>query len=70
MDAITASSKRNEKPKRPKSTVKKCYRCGEDHEPKTCTNLRVCYRCRGTDHLSVDCPKKPKKKVSTVVEEV
>ena len=36
----------------------RCYRCGGTHDPKTCTNPRICYRCKGTDHLSKDCPKK------------
>jgi hypothetical protein len=36
----------------------RCYRCGGAHDPKTCTNPRICYRCKGTDHLSKDCPKK------------
>lgn len=38
----------------------RCYRCGGTHDPKTCTNLRICYKCKGTDHLSKDCPKKKK----------
>jgi hypothetical protein len=38
----------------------RCYRCGGAHDPKTCENPRVCYKCRGTDHLSKDCPKKRK----------
>jgi hypothetical protein len=37
-------------------SVKRCYRCGEKHDPNTCTNARICYRCRSTDHLSRDCP--------------
>lgn len=39
----------------------RCYRCGGAHDPKTCENPRVCYKCRGTDHLSKDCPKKKTK---------
>lgn len=38
----------------------RCYRCGGDHDPNTCENPRICYKCRGTDHLSKDCPKKKK----------
>lgn len=41
----------------------RCYRCGEKHDPTECANQRICYKCKGTDHLSKDCPKK---KLSTV----
>jgi hypothetical protein len=39
----------------------RCYRCGGAHDPKTCENQRICYKCRGNDHLSKDCPKKKSK---------
>jgi hypothetical protein len=39
---------------------KRCYRCGQAHDPKLCVNPRMCYRCRGTDHLSSECPQKKK----------
>lgn len=53
-----AEDNRKEKKLRIKSEIKHCYRCGGDHDPKTCTNPRICYRCRATDHLSSQCPKK------------
>lgn len=37
---------------------KRCYRCGEYHDPQTCSNERICYRCRQTGHLSKFCPLK------------
>lgn len=52
--------KNKPKPKKEKDATPKCYRCGQAHEPKTCTNPRICYRCRGTDHLSNACPQKKK----------
>jgi hypothetical protein len=44
----------------PPQGVKTCYRCGQIHsqDPKQCPNPRICYKCKGTDHLSSDCPKK------------
>lgn len=46
---------------KPKNAIKKrCFRCGEAHNPITCNNPRVCYRCKGTGHLSTECPKKSK----------
>lgn len=38
-----------------KKKDKRCYRCGGDHEPNTCKNPRVCYKCRSTEHLSKFC---------------
>jgi hypothetical protein len=38
--------------------TKRCYRCGEKHDPATCKNPRICYRCKATDHLSSNCPKR------------
>ena len=38
--------------------TKRCFRCGECHDPKKCTNARICYRCKSTDHLSSECEKK------------
>lgn len=43
-----------------KEKVKHCYRCGQLHDAAMCTNPRICYRCRGTDHLSSQCPHKKK----------
>eukprot|EP01038_Epipyxis_sp_PR26KG_P011339 gene11339-15204_t len=40
---------------------KHCFRCGLLHDPSTCLNPRICYRCKGTDHLSSSCPMKAKK---------
>lgn len=37
---------------------KACYRCGKMHDPLTCNNPRICYRCKSTSHLSSDCPLK------------
>jgi hypothetical protein len=37
---------------------KRCYRCGQLHDPKTCANPRICYRCRQNDHISSNCPLK------------
>lgn len=44
----------------PPAGVKTCYRCGQVHsqEPNQCPNPRICYKCKGTDHLSSNCPKK------------
>jgi len=39
----------------------RCFRCGEHHLSKDCTNPRICYRCKSTDHISSDCPKKLQK---------
>lgn len=39
----------------------RCYRCGGKHDPKECTNPRICYRCRSTEHLSGNCPMRHKK---------
>jgi hypothetical protein len=39
----------------------RCYRCGEHHSSKDCTNSRICYRCKSTDHISSDCPNKKSK---------
>ena len=40
---------------------KRCYRCGADHDPSTCNNPRICYRCKSTDHISTMCPQKKNK---------
>jgi hypothetical protein len=39
-----------------KTQVKRCYRCGEKHDPATCQNPRICYRCKQSDHVSSQCP--------------
>lgn len=41
---------------KPKAKEGRCYRCGQKHEPKDCTNPRVCYRCKSTEHISTKCP--------------
>lgn len=52
----------NQKRKRRKdSSDPRCYRCGQNHSPSECTNQRVCYRCKQTDHLSSNCPLKKNK---------
>lgn len=33
----------------------RCYRCGQLHDPNTCTNERICYKCRQPGHLSSQC---------------
>ncbi len=48
----------NKKPKPSDSKDGRCYRCGEKHDPSECSNQRICYRCKSTEHLSKDCPKK------------
>lgn len=50
----------NNKKKRDPNEIKSCYRCGLKHDPKTCTNPRICYKCKSTEHLSSACPKKKK----------
>lgn len=47
----------------PEGVVKipRCYRCGLLHDVNQCTNKRICYKCKSTEHLSSQCPnKKPK----------
>ena len=41
--------------------VKRCFRCGGVHDSATCTEARVCYRCKSTEHLSSACPLKKTK---------
>jgi len=53
MPASKISKKRTSGPR--------CYRCGEAHDPSECQNQRVCYKCKSTEHLSKNCPKKQKK---------
>ena len=38
----------------------RCYRCGMQHDVNQCTNKRICYRCKSTEHLSSQCPLKKK----------
>jgi hypothetical protein len=52
------AEKEGEMPAIKKARVPKCYRCGENHDPATCSNPRICYRCRSSDHISSQCPKK------------
>lgn len=47
-------------PKQGEVFQKRCFRCGGLHDSLGCSEARVCYRCRGTDHLSFDCPLKRK----------
>lgn len=47
--------------KKPEKKGPACYRCGKFHEVASCTNNRICYRCKSSDHLSSECPRrKPK----------
>jgi len=48
----------SKKPKPSDSKDGRCYRCGEKHDPAECANQRICYRCKSTEHLSKDCPRK------------
>lgn len=41
--------------------TKGCFRCGMLHDPSTCTNPRICYRCKSTEHISSQCPFKKQK---------
>jgi hypothetical protein len=50
----------NEPQKR--ESVKHCFRCGGIHDPSTCNNPRICYKCRTSGHLSSECPKKSRSK--------
>jgi hypothetical protein len=52
--------KNADEPRPKKAKVPKCYRCGENHDPATCSNPRICYRCRASTHLSSQCPMKKK----------
>ena len=44
-----------------KSGPKGCFRCGMLHDPLTCSNPRICYRCKSTEHISSQCPFKKQK---------
>jgi hypothetical protein len=57
-DLAADFSKRANKKKGKEEGQKRCYRCGQLHDPKTCPNPRICYRCRQNDHISSDCPLK------------
>ena len=46
----------------PKRKQKGCYRCGQLHDATTCTNPRICYRCKSTEHISSNCPLKKSSK--------
>jgi RNA recognition motif-containing protein len=40
-----------------KGNTKCCYRCGGlCQDPSKCTAERICYKCKGTGHLSSHCP--------------
>jgi len=41
--------------------ISRCYRCGMLHDVNQCTNKRICYRCKSTEHLSNQCPLKKAK---------
>jgi hypothetical protein len=45
----------------PAPTATRCFRCGEHHNSKDCTNPRICYRCKSTEHISSECPTKSQK---------
>ena len=48
--------------KKKQQMQKHCARCGGLHDITACTNSRICYKCKGTDHISTDCPKKSNKR--------
>lgn len=52
----------DEPQKKKKQQQKHCARCGGLHDITACTNSRICYKCKGTDHISIDCPKKSNKR--------
>lgn len=54
-------SRVNEREKKKSSGPKGCFRCGMQHDPSTCTNPRICYRCKSTEHISSQCPFKKQK---------
>lgn len=52
------NAKVDEKDPQKKIQSKRCYRCGGKHDPATCTNPRICYRCKSSEHMSTQCPLK------------
>ena len=60
LDGRVFNIKVDDKPQREEATkskkLKRCYRCGGDHEPSACTNDRICYKCKSSDHISSECP--------------
>jgi hypothetical protein len=47
--------------KKKKTDLKFCRRCGESHpeiDEVKCEKPRICYKCKGIDHVSKDCPKR------------
>lgn len=49
------------KPMSNRTQTPRCYRCGENHDASTCSNPRICYRCKSKDHISSNCPLKIQK---------
>ncbi len=64
VERVESSRPKTTKKSHPKAVMvhganaKRCFRCGLHHDPSTCTNPRICYRCKSTDHLSSACPLK------------
>lgn len=53
---VKRASEEPEKTFKKKANGKRCYRCGQLHDPASCVNPRICYRCQSTEHLSSACP--------------
>ena len=50
---------------------KRCYRCGGHcPDPSLCTAERICYKCKGTGHLSSQCPLRSKSGVPSSTSDI
>lgn len=58
--SLSSSSSFGKKKSSGSSSSRRCYRCGMLHDVNQCTNKRICYRCKSTEHLSSQCPMKKK----------